>query len=299
MVNKYFKFVKHRLRYETKTGEKMFKLLSKSMFAVLAIVSLNTSTLMAYDCCEPDCNRFYIGAFGGGIYSTPTGMYQMGTAFFFEELGGPLAVNAQGKSESTSAAFGGLQMGYEWLQCPVYCSPCSDWTLTPGLELEAFWYCHEKNGELLNPTTRLNEHDFIDSFHTNVGVYLVNAVFSLNTSSCGGFTPYIGAGVGATRLAITNATSTQIEPPEVGVNHFNSERDDSTWTFAAQAKFGVRYNICQSFHIFGEYRYLFIDSSHYIFGSTVFPGHAATSPWNVKFRPIHNNAFTLGVQYDL
>jgi opacity protein-like surface antigen len=133
----------------------------------------------------------------------------------------------------------------------------------------------------------------------NAGVYLANAVFSLNTPCFGRFSPYVGVGIGATRLSIRNAKSLQVAPPERGINHFNSRRSDSSWAFAAQAKVGLRYSVCRSLHIFGEYRYLYVDSSNYILGSTVYPTHAPTSPWNVKVQNTHYNAFVFGIQYDL
>lgn len=279
----------------------MFNLVSKSrLAALLAILSLSAinSSLLAWDCCDPcdACkgNRMYVGAFGGGIYSDSTKLSQMGTAFFTEAQGGPLAVFAQGRAKKTSSGFGGAQIGYEWSQ-----SPCSDWTIAPAAELEAFFYNNNKKGHLINPTTRLPEHDFVDSFHMNASVLLVNAVFSLNNSCLWGFSPYVGGGIGATRISIRKAKSLQVAPAELGINHFNSKRSDSSWAFAAQAKVGLRYNICDSFHIFGEYRYLFVDSSNYILGSTVYPTHAPTSPWNLKVNNLHYNAFAFGIQYDL
>jgi opacity protein-like surface antigen len=114
-----------------------------------------------------------------------------------------------------------------------------------------------------------------------------------------GFTPYVGGGIGAARVSLKNAKSFQISPEELGINHFNSKRHDSSWAFAAQAKAGIRYDFCESFHIFGEYRYLYLDSSNYILGSTVYPTHVPTSPWNVKVSNVHYNAFAIGIQYDL
>lgn len=291
-------------KFDTKPRKEK-KMLSKTnknrLFSLLALLSLNTmgSSLIAGDCCDPcECNRFYIGAFGGGIYSEPTHVSQQGTAFFTEAEGGPLAVYAHGKTKESSGALGGIQIGYEWLQCPISFG-CGDWTITPGAEVEAYWYNHTKKGHLINNTDRLPEHDFLDSFHVDSGVYLANAVFSLHNCCLGAFTPYVGAGVGATRLSLSHASSLQTSPPEAGINHFNSKRSDSSWAFAAQIKAGLRYTICESFHIFGEYRYLFVDSSNYILGSTVYPSHAATSPWNVKVKDIQYNAFVFGLQYDL
>lgn len=292
----------------TKTGEKMFNLISKGRLStLLTLLSLSgmNSSLMAWECCDSsecnsECNRFYIGAFGGGIYSNSTRMSQMGTAYFTEAEGGPLAVFAQGHTKETSSGFFGGQLGYEWKNCLLNIG-CSDWSIAPAFEIEAYWYNHKKKGHLINEndTNRLPEHDFANSFHVDSTVILGNVVLSLNNSCFGGFSPYIGGGIGATRLSLKNAKSLQESPPELGINHFNSKRSDSSWAFAAQAKVGLRYTICESFHIFGEYRYLYVDSSNYIFGSTVYPTHAPTSPWNVKVKNIHYNAFAVGVQYDL
>jgi opacity protein-like surface antigen len=290
------------LQYETKTGEKMFDLFNKGRFATLfAFLSLAVmnSSLMAWESCNScGCNRLYIGAFGGGIYANSTKLTQMGTAFFVEAEGGPLAIFGKGHSKKKSAGFGGVQIGYEWLQCPLYIG-CLDWTLSPAVELEAYFYRNNKKGHLINSTDRLLEHDFADSFHMNMSVCLVNALFSLNNPSLWGFSPYVGGGIGATNISIRHAKSLQESPIELGINHFNSKRSDSSWAFAAQAKVGLRYKVCESFHIFGEYRYLFVDSSHYIFGSTVYPTHVPTSSWNVKVKNMHHNAFALGIQYDL
>jgi len=279
----------------------MFKLFKKSyLTAIPAILSLSTMipSLSASECCDaPECNRIYIGAFGGGIYSNSSNAYQMGTAFFTEAEGGPLAVLGRGSLNKTSAGFGGVQLGYELSQCPISVG-CSDWTIVPALELEAYWFSHSKNGEFINTTDRLPEHDFLNSFQTNTGVYLANIVLALDTSCCGSFTPYIGGGIGVARVSVKNATSTQIAPPEEGVNHFNSKRNDSCRTLAAQAKAGLRYKICESFHVFGEYRYLLVDATDFVFGSTVYATHAPTSPWLVNVKHVQNNSFVFGVQYD-
>lgn len=287
--------------------KKMFSLLKNSrLLALLALMSFSTinSSLVAWDycntsnCCDSSaCSRTYIGGFGGGLYSNSSKITQMGTAFFEEAVGGPLAVFAEGDTKKTSSGFGGVQIGYEWSRN----NGCSNWNIATAIELEAFWYCHDKKGHLINNTDpdRLPEHDFEDSFHMNSGVYLGNIVLSLNNSCWYGFTPYIGGGIGATRISIKNADSLQVSPVEADINHFNSRQSDSTWAFAAQAKVGLRFNFCESFHVFGEYRYLFVDSSNFILGSTVYPNHAPTSPWNVNVKNIQYNAFAVGIQYDL
>lgn len=278
----------------------MFKTFSKSrLVALLGLLSM-TSSLAAWDCCDQPENRMYIGGFGGGMYSNSSRIQQLGTAFFTEDLGGALGVYAKGNAKKTSVGFGGVQLGYEWTANPCEIG-CSGWSIATAAELEAYWYSHTKKGNLHNLISddRVPEHDFRDSFKANSGVYLANVVFSLNNDCYSSFSPYVGVGIGATRVSLKSASSYQVNPPEEGINHFNSKRDDSAWAFAAQAKVGLRYNFCDSFHIFGEYRYLFVDSSNYLFGSTDYPSHAVTSPWNVKLNNIQNNAFVFGLQYDL
>lgn len=261
----------------------------------LSVLLASGAPLEAEECCG---NRFYVGAFGGGLYSNSTDAYQLGTVFFLEAEGGPLEVYAHGKTRSITSGFGGVQVGYELSTCP-WVVGCSGWSLSPAVELEGFWYSHTKKGHLINATERPLEGDFLDSFHMNSGVYLANVVFSLNNSCCGSIVPYVGGGLGASRISIKHAKSLQTDPEEVGINHFNELRHDSSWAFAAQAKVGLRYQICGALHIFGEYRYLFVDSSKYIFGSTNYPAHATTSPWNVKVYNINYNAIVFGIQYDL
>lgn len=279
----------------------MFKLFSKGHFtALLALISFSTmnSSLIAEDYCDPcDCNRTYIGAFGGGIFSNSSRISQYGTAFFPEPPVsiGPLSIIGEGHLNKTSTGFGGLQIGYEWSK-----PSCSCWSLATAGEFEVLFFKQKKHGHLINETVNgLLEHDFVDSFHMNSTVLLTNFVLSINNDCLFGFTPYIGGGIGGARVSLHHADSLQVEPIEDGVNHFNSNRNDSSWTFAAQAKAGLRYNFCELFHIFAEYRYLYIDTNHYIFGATNYVGHVPTSPWNVNVKNSQYNAFAVGIQYDL
>jgi opacity protein-like surface antigen len=275
----------------------MFNLGRLTVFFALVSLSAMNSSLMAWESCgSPSCNRLYIGAFGGRVHSDSNKVSQYGTAYFPELTSiGPLSVIAEGHLNKTSTGFGGIQIGYEWSK-----PGCSDWSLAAAGELEAFFFNHKKKGHLINQTVNgLPEHDFSDSFHMNSRVILVNVVLSLNNDCLLGFSPYIGGGIGATRISLYKADSFQVKPIEADINHFNSKRDDSSWAFAAQAKAGLRYNFCQLFHIFAEYRYLYVDASNYIFGATNYPTHVPTSPWNVKVENVHYNAFAIGFQFDL
>ncbi len=276
----------------------MLNSFSKCCLTLSSALLLNTmaDSLIASECCDPcNCNRFYIGAFGGGIYSNSSQVSQMGIALFSEAVGGPLAVEARGHTHTTSSGYGGVQFGYEWSNCV---DECSCWAIAPTVELEGYWFRRHLKGHLINLTDadRLPERDFLNSFHMNSGVYLANFILSLN--NVWKLSPYVGGGIGATRISLHSADSLQVDPIEVGINHFNSRTEDASWAFAAQVKAGLRYKFC-NFHIFGEYRYLFVDFSNYIFGSTVYPTHVRTTPWNIKFNNMQYNAFAFGIQYDL
>ncbi|MGE0669570.1 MAG: hypothetical protein AB7H48_08405 [Parachlamydiales bacterium] len=286
----------------------MFNLRSKYCLTLLSALLLNTmaSSLMAdenADDCKNkkndsyDCNRFYIGGFGGELFSNASKLFQMGTALFSEidGSGGPLAVEAHGHLKKNSPGFGGAQVGYEWSKC---IDKCRHWTFAPGAEIEGYWFGRHLKGLVKNATDtdRLPMHDFEDTFRMNTGVYLANFILSLNNSWK--LSPYLGLGVGASRIALHHAKSLQVAPPEPSINHFNSRTHDSCWAFAAQIKAGLRYNI-RWFHIFGEYRYLYTDFTNYIFGSTVYPTHAHTTPWNVKIQNMQYNGFAFGIQFDL
>jgi opacity protein-like surface antigen len=117
--------------------------------------------------------------------------------------------------------------------------------------------------------------------------------------NCSDITPYLAVGLGAARINIRNAYSEQLEPAEPGINHFNTDVSETDWTFAAQFKLGLKYALCERWHIFAEYRYLFVDFNSYMFGSTKYTGHPTTSPWFVQFENINHNACVIGIQYDL
>lgn len=253
----------------------------------------------SWNCCEPPSNnRLYIGAFGGGIYSSSNHVTQYGTAFFPETTTpfiGPLSIIAEGNLNKTSAGFGGVQLGYEWSK-PM----CSGWSFASAAELEYFCFTHKKKGHLINQTlVGLDEHDFFDTFHMNTNAILANIVLSINSDCLSWLSPYIGGGIGATRVSLHKADSLQVLPVEAGVNHFNSNRSDSTWAFAAQGKAGLRFNFCQMFHIFAEYRYLYVDACNYVLGATNYATHVPTSAWNVKVTNVSYNSFAIGVQFDL
>jgi hypothetical protein len=231
----------------------------------------------------------YVGVFGGGGVSSSGNISQLGTVFFLEAQGGPLSVNATGRSGTRGAWFVGGHAGYEWSYGTH---------LLPALEIEGLYLSGaNQHATLENPSPRLAEHTFDNTFPMQTAVVLANVVVGFRTPYQG-VTPYIGGGMGAARISINGASSTQLSPPEVGINHFNSGDDSSAWALAAQAKAGVRVALGNSgAYLFGEYRYLFIGSADQIFGPTVYPTHAATSQWTVRFDNMSYHLATAGVGF--
>lgn len=232
----------------------------------------------------------YVSLFGGVGQGGGSNVNQSGTVFITEAQGGPLAVDAKGKTENENVKFAGAQLGYEW----AYRSRLG-MDLMPAIEFEGLrLFSADYHGTLQNPNIRIAEQTFDDTFSMNTNIFLANAVVGIRTPYRS-ITPYIGGGVGAALVSINNATSAQINPAEAGINHFNAGADSSAWTFAAQAKAGVRVAVSDGAYVFGEYRYLYVGAVDQAFGSTVYPAHAATTAWAVRFGDTSYNLINVGV----
>ncbi|MCH9631423.1 MAG: hypothetical protein S4CHLAM37_14460 [Chlamydiia bacterium] len=230
----------------------------------------------------------YFGGFGGWGFFKPR-VSQKGTAFFAESAGGALAVNAEGKASTSHFGFGGLHLGYEWLD-----RSDKSWSIVPGVEFEGFYFTNKMKAEVINPTTRLPEHDFKNTFPTRTGVFIADGTVALENKY---IVPYIGVGVGAGIISIHDADSKQVDPIEVGINHFNADKRAFDTSFAAQVKAGLRYKIFKHMRIFGEYRYLYLSPINLVFGSTDYPTHAVTAPWNVRISNMNYSLFSLGMDF--
>ena len=236
---------------------------------------------------------FYFGGFGGwGYRFSSNHATQSGTAFFPASAGGPLAVNAKGRLRSNSFGFGGVHFGYEWMQ---HHHPEHSFRLTPGAELEAYYFAYSQKGDdLINPTVL--EHDFEDKFPMRAYTVLANATLAFDNNYTY-VSPYIGGGVGTNMMWIHGATSTQTSPPEPGINHFNSKTHAFDWVFAVQAKAGLRYTFYDHYRLFADYRFHYASHSKYNFGATVYPSHVPTTKWKVKFRHALYNLFSAGIDF--
>lgn len=241
--------------------------------------------------------KLYVGIFGGGGSSNDFNATQLGTAYYLEAAGGPLAVNAFGQVNGQSSSFFGAQLGYQAEEISLASS--SQWTLAPAVELEGYTMSDSTfHADLVNNSTRLDEHDFQVSYPMSRNVFLANGVINLNYTRLL-VHPYIGLGIGGALVRISGADATQISPPEVGINHYNSDNSDSTSAFAGQIKLGLGYDINKYVTIFADYRWLYIASTDFVFGSTVYEGHPETSSWQVKLDAQRYSMGDIGVRFNL
>jgi opacity protein-like surface antigen len=238
-------------------------------------------------------NGMYLGVFGGGGSSAHSNIRQAGTAFL---PGDPLNVNATGNSNSHSSGIGGAHLGYKWPK-HLLGHGGSQWYLIPAVEVEGYYLGTTVKGELLDPTSRIPNHTFDDSFPMNTGVFLANIIFNFKSDNGCRFYPYLAGGVGFSTISISGANSSQINPAEPGINHFNSNTNSSSATFAAQAKAGLGFDVTTHWKFFAEYRYLYLSSSNYTFGSTQYPTHAQTTNWNAHINSMSYNMGALGIDY--
>lgn len=244
-------------------------------------------------------SKFYVGIFGGGGSSNKINVNQYATAYLLEASGGPLAVDAFGTLNSESSAFFGLQLGYQMQEILLSSTPSARWTLSPAIELEGYGMNNSSfNAAVVNNTDRLDAHDFAVTYPMSRNVFLGNMVIGFN-NPCLMVHPYIGFGIGSALMRITGATAIQTDPLEAGLNHYNSNSNASDSAFAGQIKLGLSYDFNQYVSVFADYRWLYIASSSFVFGSTVVPGHSATSSWQVSLDAQKYNLANLGLRFNL
>lgn len=235
----------------------------------------------------------YIGLFGGLGAATATSLQQKGAVILPETAPIPiLPINAQGStSSSTSVAVGGAHLGYEWKSLGLG----ANWGLKPAAEIEGIYIGkHSPTGEMpVRP--RFLGMQYV-TVPTTAGVFLANAVFTLQTPYSNKIFPYLGLGAGVAFVSIKGSDSAN--PSEPGINHFNSDPDASDTAFAMQLKAGIKGEIHKNVFLFAEYRYLMVDSTRYKFGATDYPGvHLPTRSWDVNMGRQKYNLFVAGLQY--
>ena len=269
----------------------MNKWLQKILMSAFIMPSL---TLMAQASEQQQTNSdpmgIYFGGFGGWVYPYNVTVIQMGTVLPSEAVGGALNVAATGTAHGKIKGFGGAHIGFEWMN-----KINSGFRLAPSLELEGTYFANTmKKADLINPSTRLDAHEFIDTLPMRAGTLLLNGILEFNNDY---ISPYIGFGVGVGFVSIHDANSLQIDPLEANVNHFNSNTNDFNTLFATQAKAGLRYRFLKHYRLSAEYRFFYLPSSDFTFGSTDYSDHAVTTPWMVRLNGMRYNTFTLGLDF--
>jgi hypothetical protein len=282
-------------------GDSRMKQASKISISTSILLLALTSTAVAKEAeataplAKP--GKVYLGILGGVGSTNSFNANQYGTVFLTEAAGGPLAVNAFGSASSQSAGLLGLQVGYQYQDRLI--NPGSQWSFAPAFELEGLMFADKTfNGELINNTVRLPERDFIVTYPLKRNVFLINTVFNFSHPGCA-LRPYVGFGIGGGVVRISGASSNQIQPIEVGVNHYNANASDTDAAFAGQIKAGLGYDVNQYVNVFIEYRWLYLSNTHFTLGSTIVPGHAETSSWQVDLGPQRTNIGTVGVRFNI
>src|SRR5690606_30476786 len=235
----------------------------------------------------------YAGIFGGLGAATATSLQQRGAVYLRPPQKQPvLPINAKGSTaSSTSVALGGAHLGYEWSRLKLG----SKWGLRPAVEMEGIYIGkHSPTGETpVRP--RFLGMQYV-TVPTTAGVFLANAIFTLETPYSSKILPYVGLGAGMAFVSIKGADSAN--PSEPGINHFNSDPDASDSVFAMQIKAGIKGRITKNLRLFAEYRHLSIDATSYKFGATDYPGlHLPTATWHVNMGRQKYNLFVAGLQY--
>ena len=287
----------------------------KIIASLLMTIGVSTVNLAHAD----EGRGIYLGAFGGAGRTDNQDVEQTGTA---HKTGFDLLVDVKGKVERDTSGLIGAHVGYEWASTSS--------NIKPAIELELMYTEADQKSNLVNPNDErmanitltgsaltdaqvavadysAGNHRFFNQMNMKMALFMANGVFTYDTDSM--FKPYIGAGLGLAVVRMTGATSYQTnphgDPYEVTsdpsheiVNHFNSKTTANDFAFAGQIKLGVRAEINKHVSAFAEYRYLYVDSTDFTFGSTVYPGgHSPTDNWNVKNDSMGLHNGLVGIEY--
>ena len=275
---------------------------SKHLYSSLFLLALTSSALankanVTTPTYQPASGKVYLGVFGGVAETSAFNVAQLGTVFTPELNGGPLAVDAFGSASSRSASLFGVQIGYQIPEIMLN----QQWLLAPAVEIEGLSLANKTyHANLPNPNSRtiITEQDFQASYQIKQNVFLINTVFNLY-HPCWLVQPYVGFGIGGALVRMSNTYAGQLNPPELGINHYNANNNDTNSTFAGQFKAGLSFDINKCITLFAEYRWLYVANTHFTLGSTAYPTHVATSDWQIKLDPLRSNIGTVGIKFNL
>src|SRR6202012_6121352 len=131
-------------------------------------------------------------------------------------------------------------------------------------------------------------------------LFLANAYADLGTWWC--VTPFVGAGIGTTRVSIANFTDTgffHMPPfPSAPVPSFNYAGSASQWNFAWAAHAGLAYHVTPGLTV--ELAYSFVSMGNGMTGSaSSFDQVTNTTHAPFQFHNIYSNDVKLGVRWNL
>ena len=133
----------------------------------------------------------------------------------------------------------------------------------------------------------------VDNYTANKSeaVFLANAYVDLGTWWC--ITPYIGAGVGTSRVTISNFTDQGLNPNGPSVAYAQAA---SKWNFAWAAHAGLAYKVNPNLTV--ELGYSYTDLGSGVTGQSAAYDSALT-PYVFTFKNITSNDVKLGVRWSL
>lgn len=137
-------------------------------------------------------------------------------------------------------------------------------------------------------------YDIYDG-HMNSKVVLANAYVDLGT--WGGFTPFVGAGIGMAGHTISHLADTGPFTPGGGAAYGYMSNSKTDWNMAWALHAGVAYNVTQNFKVELGYRYLNMGSAES--GAVNCAGNSATCGGTAayKIRNIDSHDIKLGVRW--
>lgn len=238
----------------------------------------------------------YFGAFGGGGKLSSMSVAHLGVDYYPPTAGGIVAANLFGRSKSHSDWLVGGMIGHEFnaSDLPYF----SRWSIRPAAELEGY-YIGKKNvtSNTTNIASTSNKQDFTVTYPMSSGVGMINAILNFDSQQALRWHPYVGGGVGMGVVSISSATAIQTNPAGVTANQYGSSSSASDTAFATQAKAGLNFDYNEHFKIFAEYRYLYLASTSFMFGSPL--NTALASNWSVKLGSQSYNLGVAGIKYYL
>lgn len=182
---------------------------------------------------------------------------------------------------------GGIKFGYNFNSFPIG----GDFRLQPATEVEAF-YVGGKLNETYNQNivgTAVNANLSGDE---NNAVVMLNGLLRLKTGTC--VTPYIGAGLGAEYIDLSNIRGS-FNATGVGSGSTNFPSTDDV-SFAAQAIGGLDFALANHWSIFTEYKYLVAVDPRLDFSAGSIAGIGINGNFTSDF--IGQHIVTAGLKYE-